>query len=116
MTATEAAKIIEAKIVEYGDIDTSVWSKKGVRVYLSTTKKNKEIDHGFIEVVGGEGLAAISLRNLTKYQASMEMLLKPAFEGVSVEAPVQVDVVRRPTCIECGSVIYGDLCTQCGGC
>ena len=116
MNAIEAAKIIEAKIAEYGDIDTSVWSKKGVRVYLSTTKKGKEIDHGFIEVVGGEGFAAISLRNLTKYQASMEMLLKPAFEGVTVEAVVQVAAVRRVTCVECGSVIYGDVCTQCGGC
>jgi len=116
MNAIEAAKIIEAKIVEYGDIDTSVWSKKGIRVYLSTTKKGKEIDHGFIEVVGGEGFAAISLRNLTKYQASMEMLLKPAFEGVTVEAVVQVASVRRVTCVECGSVIYGDVCTQCGGC
>lgn len=110
-TALAAANLLVSALPEW--IEASVWTKKGVRVYLTDTDKGR--DMGFAEIVGGEGAKAAALGNVTKHSGSVSMAVGRAFAGLTIEAPAAPEsryVVRY--CVECGSALRLD--GTCGGC
>ena len=111
-TALAAANLLVQALPTW--IEASIWTKKGVRVYLTDTDKGR--DMGYAEIVGGEGPKAVSIQGVTKHAGSVSTVVGRVFAGLTVEAPVTEPryVVRH--CVECGSALYLDgTCRHCAG-
>ncbi len=110
-TALDAANLLVQALPDW--IESSIWTKKGVRVYLTDTDKNR--DMGFAEIVGGEGAKAVSLQ-INKHAGSVSTVVGRVFAGLTVEAPVTEPRFVVRYCVECGSTLHLDgSCRHCAG-